>query len=78
MEPGNITLSDALSIQPFGNTIDVVTLRGETLRKVFEVSALGGGKFLQVSGEFTIRQREILIGGVKSSIARYLQSTIFS
>ncbi|XP_043203015.1 snake venom 5'-nucleotidase-like [Amphibalanus amphitrite] len=50
LEPGNITLSDVLNIQPFGNTISLVTLSGETLRQTFEHSALGGGRFLQVAG----------------------------
>ncbi|XP_043226693.1 snake venom 5'-nucleotidase-like [Amphibalanus amphitrite] len=50
LAPGNITLSDVLNIQPFGNTIRLVTLSGETLQQMFEHSALGGGGFLQVSG----------------------------
>ncbi|KAF0301226.1 5'-nucleotidase [Amphibalanus amphitrite] len=52
--PGSVRLSDVLQIQPFGNTINVVTLRGATLRDVFEhsVSAVeeGAGRFLQVAG----------------------------
>ena len=55
VEPGDITLADVMQIQPFGNTMDVVTLSGATLRGVFEHSvsqiADRAGRFLQVSGE---------------------------
>ena len=61
VEPGSVRLSDVLQIHPFGNTVDVVTLRGETLRRVFEhsVSAVedGAGHFLQVSGEVAVQPR---------------------
>jgi 2',3'-cyclic-nucleotide 2'-phosphodiesterase (5'-nucleotidase family) len=55
---GSITYGNILSVAPFPNTVDVVKINGETLKKVLESSVqdddpfsldpLGG--FLQVSG----------------------------
>ena len=55
---GNITLHDIFTAMPWSNTIDVVTITGETLKSVLEhaVSQYDvnnpdpGGRFLQVSG----------------------------
>ena len=55
---GNITLHDIFTAMPWSNTIDVVTITGETLKSVLEhaVSEYDvnnpdpGGRFLQVSG----------------------------
>lgn len=51
---GSITMEDLLAVLPFGGTFDLVSLRGSTLRKMFEHSVhrhgLGTGEFLQVSG----------------------------
>lgn len=49
-------MEQLLSVLPFGGTLDLVQLRGSTLRKVFEFSVRrygrGSGEFLQVSGWF--------------------------
>lgn len=51
---GSITMEDLLSVLPFGGTVDLVQLKGSTLKKAFEHSVkrygLGSGEFLQVSG----------------------------
>jgi 2',3'-cyclic-nucleotide 2'-phosphodiesterase (5'-nucleotidase family) len=57
---GSITYGNILSVAPFPNTVDVVKINGETLKKMLEYSVqdynasnddpLGG--FLQVSGRF--------------------------
>ncbi|KFM64977.1 5'-nucleotidase, partial [Stegodyphus mimosarum] len=55
---GNITLEDVLAVAPFGNTVDIITLKGKHLREALEHSVknydAGGidaaGAFLQVSG----------------------------
>ncbi len=56
-EAGVITESDVLTVLPFGNTVDVVSVTGRTLRQVFERSAgrmspdgkQTSGGFLQVT-----------------------------
>ncbi|XP_045916256.1 5'-nucleotidase [Micropterus dolomieu] len=51
---GSITMEDLISVLPFGGTIDLVQLKGSTLRKAFEHSVWrygqSSGEFLQVSG----------------------------
>ncbi|XP_055005554.1 LOW QUALITY PROTEIN: 5'-nucleotidase [Boleophthalmus pectinirostris] len=51
---GSITMEDLLSVLPFGGTIDLVSLKGSTLKKAFEHSVhrygQSTGEFLQVSG----------------------------
>ncbi|XP_070781727.1 snake venom 5'-nucleotidase-like isoform X1 [Enoplosus armatus] len=51
---GSITMEDLISVLPFGGTIDLVQLKGSTLRKAFEHSVKrygqSSGEFLQVSG----------------------------
>lgn len=55
---GNITLEDVLAVAPFGNTMDVVALKGKHLREVLEHSVRDydpyaidpPGSLLQVSG----------------------------
>lgn len=55
---GRITMGDLLNSFPFRNTFDVVVLRGDTIRKIFEHSVANmkedgrndAGRFLQVSG----------------------------
>ena len=47
-------------IQPFGNTIEMITLKGVHLREAFEYSVSNintddpSGRFLHVSGEFSL------------------------
>lgn len=49
-------MEQLLAVLPFGGTLDLVQLKGSTLRKLFEFSVRrygqGGGEFLQVSGSF--------------------------
>lgn len=51
---GSITMEDLISVLPFGGTIDLVLLKGSTLRKAFEHSVeqygQSRGEFLQVAG----------------------------
>lgn len=51
---GSISMEQLLAVLPFGGTLDLVQLRGSTLRKLFEFSVRrygrGSGEFLQVSG----------------------------
>ncbi|CAL9691934.1 unnamed protein product [Knipowitschia caucasica] len=51
---GSITMEEVLGVLPFGGTFDFVSLRGSTLRKMFEHSVHrygeSSGEFLQVSG----------------------------
>ena len=53
-----ISMEDLLKILPYKNTIDVLELKGSTIRKVLEKSAIllssekeDFGNFLQVSGK---------------------------
>ena len=53
-----LTMADLLKILPYKNTIDVLELKGSTIRKVLEKSTLllssekeDLGSFLQVSGK---------------------------
>jgi 2',3'-cyclic-nucleotide 2'-phosphodiesterase (5'-nucleotidase family) len=54
-------MKDLLAVQPFGSTVDLVTMKGKHLKQVFEYSVQGldldyfdpSGKFLQVSGTFS-------------------------
>ncbi|GFU12179.1 protein 5NUC [Includes: UDP-sugar hydrolase [Nephila pilipes] len=58
MNEGNVTFEDVISVAPFGNTMDVVALKGKYLRQVLETSMRDydldsidpPGSFLQVSG----------------------------
>ncbi|GIY15803.1 protein 5NUC [Includes: UDP-sugar hydrolase [Caerostris darwini] len=58
MNEGNVTFEDIISVAPFGNTMDVVALKGKYLRQVLENSVSDydldsidpPGGFLQVSG----------------------------
>lgn len=49
-------MEQLLAVLPFGGTLDLVQLKGSTLRKLFEFSVRrygqGSGEFLQVSGWF--------------------------
>lgn len=49
-------MDQLMAVLPFGGTLDLVQLKGSTLRKVFEFSVRrygqGSGEFLQVSGGF--------------------------
>lgn len=53
---GSITYGDMLLVAPFSNTVDLIKLKGKTLRKMFEFSVSNykegeaSGRFLQVSG----------------------------
>ncbi|WP_027480499.1 bifunctional metallophosphatase/5'-nucleotidase [Deinococcus pimensis] len=53
IDPGPITYAEAIAVQPFGNTLDVLDLRGTELRAALEhgVAAWsdGKGQFLHVS-----------------------------
>ena len=63
-ELGNITMYDVLTVLPFKNSIDVITIKGKYLLQSFEIVAggkwateadgsltkAGSGRFLQVSG----------------------------
>ncbi|XP_055945372.1 protein 5NUC-like [Argiope bruennichi] len=58
MNEGNVTFEDIISVAPFGNTMDVVALKGKILKEVLENSVREydleaidpPGNFLQVSG----------------------------
>ena len=58
---GNITVGNVLEVLPFGNEIDLVTLRGSTILKALEKSVEGwdpidqSGAFLHFSGMFKQR-----------------------
>lgn len=51
---GSITMEDILTVLPFGGTVDLVQIKGSTVKKAFEhaVHRYGSmsGEFLQVSG----------------------------
>ncbi|TNM95371.1 hypothetical protein fugu_016454 [Takifugu bimaculatus] len=51
---GSITMEDILTVLPFGGTVDLVQIKGSTVKKAFEhaVHRFGSmsGEFLQVSG----------------------------
>ncbi|XP_042362777.1 snake venom 5'-nucleotidase-like [Plectropomus leopardus] len=62
---GSITSEDLIAVTPFGNTVDLVELKGTTLFKIFEHSVKrygqSSGEFLQVSGfrvEFDLSKPE--------------------
>lgn len=54
---GNISKGDVLTTLPFGNTVDVITIKGKYIRQAFEHSVAhydlvdSSGAFLQVSGK---------------------------
>ena len=64
LEIGNITMYDVLTVLPFKNSIDIITIKGKYLLETFEFVASGKwtteadgsltkagvGRFLQVSG----------------------------
>ena len=58
IEKGNITTGDLLTVFPFQNTFDVITVAGKHIKEAFEHSVAkmtedgrdAGGRFLQVSG----------------------------
>ena len=58
IEKGNVTMGDLMTVFPFQNTFDVVTIAGKHLKAAFEHSVAkmnsngngAGGRFLQVSG----------------------------
>ena len=58
--PGDITLADVMSVQPFRNTVDIVELNGWAILQVMEHSASKwdrmelNGAFLQHSGKCII------------------------
>ena len=61
LSSGNITLADLLEIFPFENSIDMLELRGSTIRQILKRSAGlliteeeedPPGGFIQVSGTF--------------------------
>ncbi|XP_034018330.1 5'-nucleotidase [Thalassophryne amazonica] len=51
---GSITMEDLIAVLPFGETFDLLHIKGSTLKKAFEHSVRrygqGTGEFLQVSG----------------------------
>ena len=51
---GSITMEEILTVLPFGETIDLVQIKGSTVKKAFEHSihryGSMSGEFLQVSG----------------------------
>ena len=63
-EIGNISMYDVLTVLPFKNSIDIITIKGKYLLEVFEITArgkwstgpdgsqtkAGTARFLQVSG----------------------------
>lgn len=54
---GSVTMEDILTVLPFGATVDLVLIKGSTVKKAFEhaVRRYGSmsGEFLQVSGLFS-------------------------
>ena len=61
---GDITVEDLYAIQPFQNSVDIITLNGRTLKKLMQKSAdtlnLDGtwdGSLFQVSGTLLLRRR---------------------
>lgn len=57
LSTGSITMEDILAVLPFGGTVDLVQIKGSTVKKAFEhaVHRYGSmtGEFLQVSGLFS-------------------------
>ena len=59
LDIGSITYADVLTVLPFGNSVDMLTLYGRTVRKLLEKSAAllskdspnTEGGFIQVSGK---------------------------
>ncbi len=53
INPGNITIRDILTVLPFGNTLFVLNLKGDTIKSVLEFASkipAGKGGFLHTSG----------------------------
>lgn len=59
-EPGDISMGQVLTVQPFGNVIDMIQLRGVHLRQAFEHSVANydrhdrPGAFFQMSGAHVV------------------------
>ena len=53
--PGNITFGNIFEILPFGNDIDLITVKGSTIMKALEksVEVDRSGGFLQFSGKYS-------------------------
>ena len=60
-QPGQITYSELFTIQPFGNVMTVLTLTGDSIKRLleqqFEGPAAGTNRILQVSSGFTYSYR---------------------
>jgi 5'-nucleotidase len=56
-QPGQLTYSEAFTVQPFSNVMSVVTLTGDMIKRVleqqFDNPATGSDRILQVSNGFT-------------------------
>ena len=56
-EKGTITRGDVMTLMPFGNSVDIISIRGKYLRQALEHSVSRydvtdrPGAFLQVSGK---------------------------
>lgn len=75
-EIGNISMADLLTVMPFGNTIDLITIKGRYIKETFEKAAArmkpdgetSSGGFLQVSGaNSSFLKRDMIV--VKPSIS---------
>ncbi|KAL4232880.1 5'-nucleotidase [Mactra antiquata] len=59
-EPGNITTGQVLTVQPFGNVVDMIQIRGVHLKQAFEHSVANydihdrPGAFFQMSGAHVV------------------------
>lgn len=55
LEAGDITFADAISVQPFGNTLVVMDLTGDEVKRALEHGLSGGGGFLHVSASIEVK-----------------------
>jgi len=68
LEPGTITYGQAISVQPFNNTLVVLDLTGEELLKALEHGAGGGGMLHPSRGSSYVLDRSKPPGGRVSEV----------
>ncbi|GMV37071.1 MAG: bifunctional metallophosphatase/5'-nucleotidase [Fimbriimonadales bacterium] len=87
LEPGPITYGQAISVQPFNNTLVVMDLTGEEIRKALEHGAGGGGMLFPSRGTSYVIDRnkpdgsrvsEVMIAGKPLDLSATYRVTLNS
>ena len=72
-QPGQVTYSEAFTVQPFGNTVVVKTCTGDQIKRIleqqFDNPSVGADRVLQVSNGFTYSYRRGAPAGSRVDLA---------